>query len=170
MGCCSLSSFTVYSLLWPVYSQSFLGNQGHSSSKQGVAPVLLEDNVELCLLKKMVHHSLFCCDNNSFLSFHAWAQIDILIALFLLRIYKTQKSFEQEACVPCRKYSCMLNICLSRLARAAACWGHVERGWLCVRSHGESACRYIGLPGGKLAARGSDGLSLGCSISLGTSD
>lgn len=46
----------------------------------------------------------------------------------------------------------------------------MEREWLCVRSHGEAACRCIGLSGGKLAARVFDGLSLGCSFSLGTSD
>lgn len=130
--------------------------------------VFPEDNAEFCLLKKMVHHSLLWCDNTCSLNFDGWAEIDVLIVLFLLRIYKTPKSFEQEACVPCRKCSCILSICLSRLSEA--CWGHIERGWLCVRSHGESACRYIGLPGGKLAARIFDGLSLGCSFSLGTSD
>lgn len=68
----------------------------------------------------------------------------MLIVLFLLRIYKTQKSFEQEVCMPCRKYSCILSICLSKLSEA--CWGHMERGWLCVRSHGESDDRYVELP------------------------
>lgn len=29
----------------------------------------------------------------------------------------------------------------------------MERPWLGVRLHGESACRYIGLLGGQLAAR-----------------
>lgn len=44
------------------------------------------------------------------------------------------------------------------------------RAWLCVRSHGKSACRYVGLSGGQLAAGLFGGLSVGCSFSLGTSD
>lgn len=64
--------------------------------------------------------------------------------------------------------TCILSICLSKLPQA--CWGHVERAWLGVRLHDESACRYIGLSGGQLAALLFGGLSVGCSFSLGTSD
>jgi len=63
---------------------------------------------------------------------------------------------------------CILSVCLSQLSQA--CWGHVERAWLGVRSHGDSTCRYIGLPGEQLAGRLFGGPSVGCSFSLGTSD
>lgn len=68
----------------------------------------------------------------------------------------------------CRKCSYLHTEYLPKQSVTGLLESHGES--MAVRSHGESACRYIGLPGGQLAASRFGGLSVGCSFSLGTSD